>query len=204
MRARRSSLVIALSVPALAGLVLSAGSPVVAQQQDPKQKEIDALRKEKNALQDQVIELARRFDDEKLRLQLEKEEAVKERAALEAEKARVDNERDELLREIQRLRMGAGAGVPAAGGDPLSRSVSLDLTNAPLTAAFRELAEKLGCKPELAEGLSAKATVSVRFQDLPGRIAIDLVCWNAKASGRPLELAWRVDEGTLTVERASK
>jgi hypothetical protein len=202
MRTRRSSLVI-VALSALGGLVLAAAGPVVAQQ-DPKQKEIDQLRQEKNELQDQNIELARRFDVEKQRLQHEKEDAMKERAGLEADKARAENERDELLREIQRLRMGAGAGVPAAGGDPLSRSVSLDLTNAPLTAAFRELGEKLGCKPELADGLPAKSTVTVRFKDLPGRIAIDLVCWNAKAAGRALDLAWRIDEGTLTVERASK
>ncbi len=194
MRTRRSSLVIALS--ALGALVVAASAPVVAQQ-DPKQREIDDLRREKNELQDRNLEQARRFDEEKQRLQVEKEEAMKERARLE-------NEKDELLREIQRLRMGAGAGVPAAGGDPLSRAVSLDLTSASLTAAFRELGEKIGCKPELAEGLSAKATVTVRFKDLPGRIAIDLVCWNAKQGGRPLDLAWRVDEGTLTVERAPK
>ncbi len=171
MRARRSSLVIALAVAALSGLLVAAAAPVVAQQ-DPKQKEIDELRAQLDTAQ--------------------------------AEKARAENEKDELLHEIQRLRMGAGAGVPAAGGDPLSRSVTLDLTNAPMTAAFRELGEKVGCKPDLDAGVPAKATVSVRFKDLPGRIAIDLVCWNAKQGGRPVELAWRIDEGTLTVERAPK
>jgi NAD-dependent DNA ligase len=48
-----------------------------------RQREIEELRTEKNQLQDQNIELARRFDLEKKRLQEEKDNILKERARLE-------------------------------------------------------------------------------------------------------------------------
>lgn len=72
-----------------------------------KQREIDDLRREKNDLQDANIELARKFDVEKQRLQKEKEDVVKERGRLERdfnlEQARVLSQNSQLQARIDDL-----------------------------------------------------------------------------------------------------
>lgn len=72
-----------------------------------KQREIDELRTEKNTLQDQNIDLARRFDLEKKRLQEEKDNILKERARLERdfrlEEARLASQISQLDSRIQDL-----------------------------------------------------------------------------------------------------
>jgi NAD-dependent DNA ligase len=72
-----------------------------------RQREIDELRTEKNSLQDQNIELGRRFDLEKKRLQEEKDNILKERARLERdfrlEEARLQSTVSQLENRIEDL-----------------------------------------------------------------------------------------------------
>lgn len=72
-----------------------------------RQREIDELRTEKNSLQDANIELGRRFDLEKKRLQEEKDNILKERARLERdfrlEEARLQSTVSQLENRIEDL-----------------------------------------------------------------------------------------------------
>lgn len=72
-----------------------------------RQREIDELRTEKNSLQDANIELGRRFDLEKKRLQEEKDNILKERSRLERdfrlEEARLQSTVSQLENRIEDL-----------------------------------------------------------------------------------------------------
>lgn len=164
-------------------LVLAATSASVAH--DPKddlaalRREVDALRAEKNALQDQYIALARRFDTEMHRRQLELEAARK---------------------EVARLGAGGPADAPEVQPGPLDAAVTVSFDRRPLAEVAAFIAEKTQLRVDARrlEGV----TVSLRVADIPAFALLDLLVTNARdASGAWKDLEWgELEDGSLTIQ----
>lgn len=163
-------------------LVLAATSASIAH--DPKddlaalRREVSALRAEKNALQDQHIDLARRFDTEKHRLQLELEAARK---------------------ELARLGAGGAADAPEVQAGPLDAAVTVSFDRRPLAEVAAFIAEKTGLRVAAA-GLEG-VTVSLRVADIPAFALLDLLVTNARdASGAWKDLEWgEGEDGAIVI-----
>lgn len=146
-----------------------------------RQREIEELRAERSRLQDQTLELARRFDTEKRRLQIQLESAHKQIAWLETRVGAVD------------------PGSPAA--TLLSRKVTVSFTATPLeeVRAFLQETTKVTVHGESPEDLS----VTLRARDLPLRDVLDLIAGNARdEAGEWVELEWgHTDDELLYLRR---
>lgn len=163
---------------------------------DPKgdvaqlQREVDDLRAEKNALQDQNIELARRFDTEKMRLQREKDDLLKQ-SALDKRQLALMQARLETMERQQ------GGAAPAPGSPLDEKTITVDFPGSSLRdiAGFvRDLTEV----PVEVEGLS-DVTVTLRGRALTLRTALDLIAMNARdEAGEWAEVEWsQGDDGVV-------
>lgn len=164
-----------------AALAIAGASASVAH--DPKndivrlQQEIDQLRTEKNQLQDQNIELARRYDTDKRRMQIQLETAQKQIATLEAD--------------------GGRGGAPAS---PLDEPIEALFDRLSLKDVADQLQEmtKVPFETQGVEGVK----VRLRAGPLPGRTLLDLIVSNStNAAGEWVAMKWtQGDDGTITIE----
>jgi len=154
----------------------AAAAPALAQDREAElearveqlMEEIDDLRRERNRLQDQMIESARRFDQAKRRLQ--------ERL-------------DEMRAENLQLRRAAGEAEPAEP-DPLDAPVSFAFDGTPLSDVEGALAAASGQQVRVADD-AADAELTLVVRELPLRIALDLIACNARGpDGEPADLEW--------------
>lgn len=151
---------------------------------DPKQdiaqlqREVDALRAEKNQLQDQNLELARRFDADRRRMQILLETAQK---------------------QIARLEAGGAAAAPARPASPLEeKTIQLNCSGVAM-AEVAEFVRDVTDLPVEAEGMSTW-TLSLRTpRGITLREALDLIVLNAQdEDGEWAAVEWSAgDDGVI-------
>ncbi len=148
-----------------------------------KQKDIDNLRKRLIQAEDQLLDVARRFDTEKRRLQDEKEALLKGMAL---------SKRDQALK-IARLESQLAAATAQAKGkakpDVMTRKVSLNFDGTPLTDVLQFLTDVTQVRHTLAQADAklGSVQVSLRLRNITLKNALSLI-----AASHP-KLTWRHD-----------
>jgi hypothetical protein len=141
--------------------------------------EIAELRAQVMELQDANIDLARRFNEEKRRLQVELERLLIERA--EAERA------------------AAAAPQPRRGGAREEQALSFEFNATPLAEVVAYLEETSGKKVTSKRPVEG-VTVTLRVRELPLSKALELISANAHEGDAWAELTIKERSGGIRVE----
>lgn len=156
-------------------------SPTAAQGKGAE-AEIAELRARVMELQDQNIDLARRFDEEKRRLQVELERLLIENA------------------EAERAAAQAAAPQPRRGGRAREeQAVSFEFNATPLAEVVTYLEETSGKKVTSKRPLEG-VTVTLRVRELPLSKALELISANAHEGDAWAELTVKEKSGGIRVE----
>lgn len=196
-----------VSLLSLAGLI-AVGARATARGDDAAlRRELDELRAEKNALQDQAIELARRFDLEKRRLMEEKEQAQRRAAQLERDLRLAEARAGAKPAEGEPAEGKPAEGEPAEGKpaegkpDALDQQLSLSFDGRRLPDCATLLRTTTGVRVAL-EPVAADPVVHLRVGRMSVRAILDLLVLNIRdGSGKLLEgIRWREVEGGVVIE----
>lgn len=148
-----------------------------------KQKDIDHLRKRLIQAEDQLLDVARRFDKEKRRLQDEKELVLRELTKTKGADA------VRIARLEGQLATAKAQAKGKAKPDVMTRKVSLNFDGTPLTEVLQFLTDVTQVRHTLAQADTKLGTVqvSLRLKNVTLKNALSLI-----AASHP-KLTWRHD-----------
>lgn len=182
---QRSTLVLAL--------VLLCAAPCSAQ--DSKQQQIEELRARLTKSDDMMLDLARKHDAMKKRLQDEKQTLLQEIVELRKENA------------LLQAKLAIAGKNGAAKQDPAldAKKLTLNFNETPLEDVAAFLRDITGMNLTLSSSVPADAIVSLRVRDMTVRNALDQLCENARtADGEELALMWRLKSGAVQIAKKKK
>lgn len=186
-----------LRIALVSALVLFCAAPSFAQDE---RRQIEQLRARLTKADDMMLEMARKFDQEKKRLQDEK-------ANLLDEIARLRRENTLLRAKVETLEKSSGKKVGAKKDDAVldDKSLTLNFVETPLEDVAGFLRDITQLNVTLSSSVPDDAVVTLQVRNMPLRKALDQLCDTARTGdGEALQLKWRFKSGLIQITKKTK
>lgn len=158
-----------------------------------QQQEIEELRARLTKADDEMLEMARRFDKAKWRLQVENESLLKEVARLK---------RANALLEAKVASLGGEKGGAKKDAFLDDKTLTLNFPGTPLSEVADFLRDVTGANLTISSKVPDDAVITLRIRDMTFRNALDQICDSARtADGKGLPLKWRVKSGVIQITK---